>query len=43
MHVQVVVHNLPWAMTWQELKDTFAHTPGVVRADVIIDTAGRSR
>lgn len=40
---QVVVHNLPWAMTWQELKDTFAHTPGVVRADVIIDSAGRSR
>lgn len=41
--LQVVVHNLPWAMTWQELKDTFAQTPGVVRADVIIDSAGRSR
>jgi len=41
--VQVVVHNLPWSITWQELKDIFSHTPGVVRADVIIDSTGRSR
>lgn len=40
---QVVVHNLPWSITWQELKDIFSHTPGVVRADVIIDANGRSR
>ena len=40
---QVVVHNLPWSITWQELKDIFSHTPGVVRADVIIDATGRSR
>jgi RNA recognition motif-containing protein len=40
---QVVVHNLPWSITWQELKDIFSHTPGVVRADVIIDSTGRSR
>lgn len=42
-NLQVVVHNLPWSITWQELKDIFSHTPGVVRADVIIDATGRSR
>ena len=41
--VQVVVHNLPWTTTWQDLKDAFAACDGVERADVILDAAGRSR
>ena len=42
---QVVVHNLPWTCTWQQLKDAFtdAGVSNVERADVIIDSAGRSR
>ncbi len=42
---QVVVHNLPWTCTWQQLKDAFtdAGVQNVERADVIIDSAGRSR
>ena len=43
VRMQVVVHNLPWSCTWQMLKDVFSETPGVVRADVIIDSSGRSR
>lgn len=43
--MQVVVHNLPWTCSWQQLKDAFlaAGVPQVERADVIIDSAGRSR
>ncbi|KAK9917072.1 hypothetical protein WJX75_000585 [Coccomyxa subellipsoidea] len=42
--VQVVVHNLPWSCTWQNLKDAFAaNTQNIERADVIIDGSGRSR
>ncbi|CAK0738127.1 hypothetical protein CVIRNUC_000998 [Coccomyxa viridis] len=42
--VQVVVHNLPWGCTWQNLKDAFAaSTQSIERADVIIDSSGRSR
>ena len=41
--LQVVVHNLPWSTTWQELKDAFAETGPIERADVILDAAGRSR
>ena len=42
---QVVVHNLPWTCSWQQLKDAFlaAGVPRVERADVIVDSAGRSR
>ena len=41
---QVVVHNLPWSCTWQNLKDAFAaNTQNIERADVIADTSGRSR
>lgn len=40
---QVVVHNLPWSCTWQTLKDAFSETRGMERADVIIDSSGRSR
>lgn len=42
--LQVVVHNLPWSCTWQNLKDAFAaNTQNIERADVIIDGSGRSR
>lgn len=41
--VQVVVHNLPWNTTWQQLKDAFVDTGMIERADVIIDSSGRSR
>ncbi len=44
MTLQVVVHNLPWSCTWQNLKDAFAaNTQNIERADVIIDSSGRSR
>lgn len=38
------MHNLPWGCTWQNLKDAFAaSTQNIERADVIIDSSGRSR
>lgn len=40
--VQVVVHNLPWSTTWQQLKDLFKDWK-VERADVVYDTWGKSR
>jgi RNA recognition motif-containing protein len=43
--MQVVVHNLPWTCSWQQLKDAFveAGVANIERADVIIDSSGRSR
>ena len=41
--VQVVVHNLPWDCTWQQLKDAFADCGDIDRADVVFDSRGRSR
>ena len=41
--VQVVVHNLPWDCTWQQLKDAFADCGEIDRADVVFDSRGRSR
>lgn len=41
--LQVVVHNLPWNTTWQQLKDAFVDIGTIERADVIIDSSGRSR
>lgn len=43
--LQVVVHNLPWTCSWQQLKDAFveAGVANIERADVIIDSSGRSR
>lgn len=40
--LQVVVHNLPWTCTWQQLKDIFKDLK-VERADVVFDSWGRSR
>jgi hypothetical protein len=39
---QVVVHNLPWTTTWQQLKDLFKEWK-VDRADVVYDSWGKSR
>lgn len=40
--LQVVVHNLPWTCSWQQLKDHFADF-SVERADIVLDQFGRSR
>ncbi|KAL6757803.1 putative nucleic acid binding protein [Haematococcus lacustris] len=40
--LQVVVHNLPWTCTWQQLKDCFREWK-VERADIVEDQWGRSR
>lgn len=37
------MHNLPWGVTWKGLRDAFGGCPGVERADVVLDGAGRSR
>lgn len=39
------MHNLPWTCSWQQLKDAFveAGVANIERADVIIDSSGRSR
>ena len=41
--LQVVVHNLPWDCTWQQLKDAFGDCGDIERADVVFDSRGRSR
>lgn len=41
--LQVVVHNLPWDCTWEQLKEAFSHLSGVERTDVVFDSRGRSR
>lgn len=41
--LQVVVHNLPWSMTWQGLKDLFSEAGNVARTDVMTDDHGRSK
>lgn len=41
--LQVVVHNLPWDCTWQQLRDAFQECGEIERADVVFDSRGRSR
>jgi len=41
--LQVVVHNLPWDCTWQQLRDAFSVCGEIDRADVVFDSRGRSR
>ena len=42
--LQVVVHNLPWSVTWQQLKDHFASCGSVDRADIQQDNrTGKSK
>eukprot|EP00741_Cyanophora_paradoxa_P005581 tig00000912_g5410.t1 len=40
---QLFVQNLPWSVTWQELKDVFRQAGEVERADVLLTNDGRSR
>mmetsp|Transcript_40752 Transcript_40752/g.130039 ORF Transcript_40752/g.130039 Transcript_40752/m.130039 type:complete len:133 (-) Transcript_40752:35-433(-) len=41
--LQVVVQNLPWSYTWQELKALFANSGEVVRAEIMMDRNQRSK
>jgi len=36
------VKNIPWSVTWQQLKDTFKNYGNVLRAEVPQDSMGRS-
>ena len=40
---KVIVWNLPYSFTWQDLKDEFRACGTVIRADILIDAEGRSR
>lgn len=40
--LQLVVHNLPWSCTWQQLKEHFDDYKAE-RAEVVLDSFGRSR
>lgn len=40
---KIFVQNLPWSMSWMDLKNTFARFGEVLRADVVLDAMGRSR
>merc|ERR1719183_1640114 len=40
---RVVVLNLPFSTTWEELKATFASVGSIARAHVAVDETGRSR
>jgi len=39
----LVVQNLPWSTSWQDLKDLFKKCGHVVRADVMSDQEGKSK
>ena len=41
--LQIVVHNLPWDCSWQELRTAFQDIGPIERADVVFDSHGRSR
>jgi len=36
------VKNIPWSVTWQQLKDAFCEYGPIIRADVPQDSKGRS-
>lgn len=40
---QIVVHGLPWAYTWKELRPIFEGCGTIERADVVYGRDGRSR
>lgn len=40
---QVIVKNMPWSVTWQQLKDAFKEYGAVIRAEVPQDGSGRSK
>jgi len=39
----LIVKNMPWSVTWQQLKDAFKEYGSVLRADVPQDEKGRSK
>jgi len=40
---QIIVLNLPWSISWQDLKDSFTEFGSVTRADIPRDDRGRSK
>jgi len=40
---QVFVGNLPYTTSWQDLKDKFRQVGNIIRADILLDTTGRSK
>jgi len=40
---KIIVWNLPYSYTWQDLKDEFRACGNIIRADILIDQEGRSR
>lgn len=40
---KIIVWNLPYSFTWQDLKDEFRQCGSVIRADILLDADGRSR
>jgi len=39
---KIIVKNIPWSVTWQQLKDAFSEYGPIIRADVPQDSKGRS-
>jgi len=40
---QIFVGNLPYTSSWQDLKDKFRQCGNIIRADILLDTTGRSK
>jgi RNA recognition motif-containing protein len=40
---KIIVWNLPYSYTWQDLKDEFRACGSIIRADILMDQEGRSR
>lgn len=40
---QIFIGNLPYTTSWQDLKDRFRQAGNIIRADVLLDTSGRSK
>ncbi|ELR15584.1 uncharacterized protein ACA1_164640 [Acanthamoeba castellanii str. Neff] len=41
--ILVFIGNLPYTTSWQDLKDRFRQAGNIIRADVLLDTTGRSK
>jgi len=40
---QIIVKNLPYTTTWQDLKDYFREAGKIIRADILINDDGRNK
>lgn len=40
---KIIVWNLPYSYTWQDLKDEFRSCGSIIRADILLDADGRSK